>query len=311
MFMTMKEHKDKGAKVEKGAKWAFRKRYKGAFRFFAAFFITLTFAGSLTFFFFWCLLPALENHEGAQAAAVSEVSNPSDSFNMLLIFYDGQGIPLQLMLLRLDAVNDCFDVMPVPLGLEAEENGVGLTLSDELAQDGASDAIASLEASSGIKIDFRCVIQSEDLPALIELFGGFNYDVPENLTCSQPESGETVTISSGNNFIDGTKAQAIMSLPGRYDLQAGMMKAFVTQKFAGYYLGNSGGFFKDVFNLVTTDFSMDDLLTRLDSVKMVSENHNFVTALTPSVTGVSQDGVEMSSFDRNTLALIKKYFGAA
>ena len=238
----MKNRKDINTKNENENRWAFQREKIRPRSNLKKYFICLAILVPLFLIFLFAVLPAMEEQMtvGAQTAAGSDNIVPADSFNMFVVIYDQSQNPISLMLFRLDALKKHMVVMPVPLDLMSKDDGSGLTLSNELEQRGVHAVIASLESSTGIDIQYHSIINSGELSELVELFGGFTYYIPENLTCNTPESSQTITFGSGYNFIDGDKALSLLSVSGRYDIQAGLMKAFISQKINGYYLGNSG-----------------------------------------------------------------------
>jgi anionic cell wall polymer biosynthesis LytR-Cps2A-Psr (LCP) family protein len=306
----MKKRANRKNVYQENHKWAYSKIQSSATRrkgLLSACFILL---GVFAVFLALSLLPQsiLRRPDDQQAA---KIIAPTDSFNLLLIISDTDGKPEQLMLMRLDAAKKKWIVAPLPEELKISDNGADSTLSAEIINTGAGSAAASLERQLNIKFNFICRISAENLPKVLDLFGGFSYNVPENIALT--DNGRTVTIQSGRNLIDGTKALALMNDSGtdsgvtRYQMQAGMMQAFAEQKLTGYYLDHAADLFKSVFNLVTTDFTMNDLIGRLNTVKTVSAQKNPVTAFVPETSDDTQSA-EPIELSRITLDYIRSNF---
>jgi anionic cell wall polymer biosynthesis LytR-Cps2A-Psr (LCP) family protein len=312
--MAMKKRDKKGSKTIGVEKWAFQNSYKSVLRLFTAFFTGLLLLGLLAFFIL-TVLPDSQDYNGGTGTAAAKIVNASDSFTMLMTFYDGAGTPVQLMLFRLDTSKRRMVVMPVPVELRVERSGATSTLKDEILQSGTGTAITSLTSALHIKIGFGCRISADNLLKILQQFGEFNYTVPESISYILPPGSRTITIQSGSNTIDGTKALALISNSAynggsdeQYQVQAGLMKAFVSQKMTGYYLEHADDLFKTIFNLVTTDFTMNDLVARLYTIKSISAHNNFAASLSPSCNDVSLGGTRMVSFDEKTLTAIRSYF---
>lgn len=292
--------------------WAFeRKRLRPAQVFFTACcLLFLIFIVSI----YICSFTATAVFSGEKDNIRAAGSNtPPNSFNMLFAVLDTEKAPISLLLIRLDAPSQQIIITPVPPELAA--GGTGLTLAEEFSQGRADDAVSGLEKTAGITINYRCSAEEENFSDLIDLFGGFVYELPEAVSYprrgSSQSGSQTVEIDSGANLLDGTKALGILTCAAglddqkRFSAQAGMMQAFLTQKLSAYYLGDNGSFFKKVFNLVSTNYSMNALLTNLTALQEISEKEGFVTVLIPSV---EYDSGGTAHLDKESLSQIAKNF---
>lgn len=309
----MKKQHNKNIENRKRTKWAFQTNYIKKIPLCAAILTGVLFFCFLAYSVITCL-PYFQNHFLRAGVPTAEIISSSDSFNMLILTYGADGLPVQLMLYRLDNTKNVMVVMPIPLELKIEQNGAVQTISEELKHSGTGLTVSALEATAHIKIGYYCVVSADNLAKVMDLFGSFNYTVSKDISCTLPGSGRTVNIQSGSNTIDSTKAIALMSGTGynnlseRYGAQAGLMKAFVSQKLTGYYMDHAESLFKSLFNVVRINFSYNDLITRLNTIKTVSERSNFVTSLVPSVKDVSQGETTMMNFDDKTIEQIKNNF---
>lgn len=311
----MKKRRRKKAVEYTRTKWAFQTSYMKKIPRYAAIFCGVLLFCLLAYSVVACL-PVFQGRFHRSGVPAAEIVNTSDTFNMLIITYDEDARPVQLMLYRLDSTKKRMAVMPIPLELKTERNGVTETVLERLEHSGTGTAISVLESAAQIQIRYYCVLTADSLAKVMELFGSFNYTVPKDITCTLPGSGRTIRISSGLNVIDSTKATVLMSDGGydstseRYAAQAGLMKAFVSQKLCGYYIDHADSLFKSVLNTVRTNFSYNDLLSRLNSVKAISERSSFVISLVPSMQDAAEGEAAMVNFDSKTIGLIKSSFSS-
>ncbi len=272
-------------------------RHTGALLFVCAFLIFAACFGALAAIFLYALPSGTGKSSQKSAFDVQQGVNASDAFNLLLIFSGADSTPAQMTLLRLDTAKKTLDIMPVPLGLRAADDG---TIAEAAKSNGGGAAAQALEQAAGIKVDFTCSVSYGSLSRLADLFGGFTCDVPGSVALSQ--SGGA--IQPGNNYIDGGKAQALMTQSGDgaagYAAQLSLLKAFFEQKLTAYYFDGIDG--KSIYGLVSTDFSLNDFLLRADSIRSIASGRDFVVTLTPTCAG------DAGVFDTDTIKSIRRYF---
>lgn len=256
------------------------------------------------------------NRVESAAVSVKESPAPENSFTMLLAVSDNAGSPNQMMLLRLDSGKKCFFVMSLPFELTVHTGGGTQSVGDHFQEDGIRSTAAALE-QLGIRTDFTCNIPADNMPRLLEIFGGLSYNAPESFSYCLPTDGRTVGIEKGAGFIDGAKALALISYTGyskgsagRYAVQSGLLQAFVQQKMSGYYLDHAVSLYKNVFNLVSTNFSLNDLILRLHTLRQTSTGgHTVCTILTPTTQQTLTNGETACAFTAATQRAVRQYFG--
>lgn len=298
----------------KRRKWAFRRATVSSLRHAVNLVLCGAFLGVVLLLFSYFLLPAI-HHGDEPAKTVDTQADPSDSFNMLMVTNDRDGNPAQMMLLRLDASKGHIFVLPVPTELSVSGSEDAATLGQVASKDGVSGAVAALEKAAGIKIPYRCLVKADNIGTLLAVFGGFVYDVPYSFSASSSQTGLSTEIQKGRNLIDDKKLLTLMTYDGyeqgtltRYQVQASMMKNFWQQKLTDERFDNSGNFFKNVFGLVQTNFSLVDLLNRTDSFKAVIAKKDFVVSVVPTYHQVSENGESVYQLNASTKAQIKRYF---
>ena len=298
----------------KHRKWAFRHRMTSSLR--VVFDIVLggIFFGAVFFMFLYFLMPALEQKQGTDKPAAAQ-ADPVDSFNMLPVTDDNNDTPVQIMLLRLDASRGHIYVTPVPTELSVSENGEATAISQLIKEDDLSDAVSALEKAAGIKIEYRCLLKADEISNLIAIFGGFVYTVPYSISDPSPQPGFAANIQAGSNVIDDKKALTLMSYAGyeggaqkRYEVQAGMMKSFIEQKLTVQSFDDTGDSFKNIFNMVQTNFSLVDLLDKSDSFRAIVNRKDFAVSILPSYSQSRQNGETLYRLDAKTKSQIRKYF---
>jgi anionic cell wall polymer biosynthesis LytR-Cps2A-Psr (LCP) family protein len=304
---------------------SFFNRHLGMMFFLISFLSCVIIFGVIAAFLMRSILPINTNSSDSDSniskpvAGVSAATlNPSDTFNMLLAFTDDTtGKPIQFMLLRLDSQARRLAVMSIPQELKMSYNGANKTITAMFSENGFSATQKTFAAYAGIKIDYYCSATTTNLSSIVNSFGGITYNVTNEINYTLPQDNRIVTVKAGNQYLEFNKIISLISynaypeLATRYQVQTELMKAFVVQKFSEYYLDNASTFFKNIFNNVNTNFSMNDLLTKLDSFKKISSGGgDYVYALTPTFTEATQDNEVMVLLDSKTKTAINQYFGS-
>jgi anionic cell wall polymer biosynthesis LytR-Cps2A-Psr (LCP) family protein len=256
------------------------------------------------------MIPSLKASAKASAAYSSSISYPaSNSFTMLIgVYSEKDGSPAELLLYRLDTVKNKTIIMPVSTGLAVNFQGASCPVSDVYKSGGISGVSTAIQGLLSIKINFTCNISSGNYLKIFDKLGGLYGSIPESLAFTLPD-GSTVNLNaSSKQYLAGNKIYALIAYPSyseesiRLKEQSNLMKEFVTEKLSGYYINNPSTYYGDVFNLVSTDFSMNELLKKIDAIKGLSSSDYILTpqpALTPGGDG---------TFSLNNLEEIKDDF---
>jgi anionic cell wall polymer biosynthesis LytR-Cps2A-Psr (LCP) family protein len=284
----MKKIQNKKKKITKGS---FISSHTGFCAFLIAFFCCAVIFGGIAFSVIHSVTPTAQT-SSAPVTAVGSLSNSSaaqisssESFTMLISVYsDSDGSPVQFMLYRLDAAKKRTVVLPVPLELSISSNGKVQSLPDIYKTGGCDGVRQALSSLMSIKIDYSCDISSANFIKIFDSLGGIYSGVPQNLSFVMPDDNSVVNLTaSSKQYLSGAKIYALIASPAytggpiqRYNVQSALMKEFISEKMTGYYLDNAVTYYGNVFNLVDTNFTMNDLLNTEDALNAYSSSTSIV-----------------------------------
>lgn len=226
---------------------------------------------------------------------------PSNTFNMLVILTDTDSrAPLAFVLVGLDAPDKRLTVMPLPAGLSTG----GGTLSNIFNQSGATETAAACASLLKVPIDYRWVQDSSSLAQVIDLYGGVDCDLPAAASAHVPH-GAQVQVDKGKQLLNGAKVEAVAcyasnaSPADRLSMEGAVFQALLQQKCTGRYLDPA--VCGDLFDMVRTNFSMDDLLS---DEKALRQAAGHVELLLPEAGSSGTDSLTSADMRR-----IQKSFG--
>lgn len=257
------------------------------FSFFITFICSLLIFGSLAAaLVHFSLTPLKSQNTNATVSAQGAASYPSsNSFTMLIsIRPDFSSEPAELMLYHLDCVKKCTVIMPIPPNLETDYRDVTQSIGEVLKSDGITDASTVLTDKLGIKINYICDISSENFIKIFDSLGGLYYCVPQDIYMKSDNLGKITLYKSPRQYLNGAKIYAIAAFPSysggdtqKYKIQSELMKEFISEKFTENYIGNDNSDFQKIFNYVSTDFSMNELVKRADAITNLSKKIEVIT----------------------------------
>jgi anionic cell wall polymer biosynthesis LytR-Cps2A-Psr (LCP) family protein len=232
---------------------------------------------------------------------------------LLCVYSDSDASPAQFMLYRLDVAKKRTVVMPVPLELAASPKGTVQSLSDIYKSGGSDSVRQALSVLMSIKIDCYCDISSGNFIKIFNTLGGIYSGVPQNFSFVIPDGNSVINLTaSSKQYLSGPKIYALIASSGysggptqRYNEQSAVMKEFISEKLTGYYLNNAVTYYGNIFNLIETNFTMNDLLNDTDGIEAYSVSTSIVTP--QPVYVVSPTGKGLLQFSK--LDVIKDYFG--
>lgn len=182
------------------------------------------------------------------------------------------------MLYRLDTSKNTTTLTPIPLNLETDSKKP-VSISEYLKENGPGKTAGELSDIMSTKIKFTCDISADNFTKIFDILGGLYYSVPQDIpVCSTQGNNFTIT-KSGRQYLSGDKIYAMISFSGydggnseKYKIQSNIIREFVLEKLKSSYVNGSS--FKTLFNYVSTNFTINDLLKRADAICAFSgKNH--------------------------------------
>ncbi|MBQ7821415.1 MAG: LCP family protein, partial [Clostridia bacterium] len=101
-------------------------------------------------------------------------------------------------------------ISTIPTSMRLEVNGLVTTLGDVYRENGLEYFLDKLTALTGFELDKYFVIDVNDFAGLINTIGGVNFNVPENMSYSDPEQELEIELKKGSQYINGDKAEQLL-----------------------------------------------------------------------------------------------------
>lgn len=210
-------------------------------------------------------------------------ADSSQSFNALITVVSSlDNKPSEFMLYRLDAENSRTVIMPLPKKLQVIYRGSKVSLDSVYKMNDVSVIRDAVSNNLSINIDYTFEIGSDNFIKIFDKVGGIYTDVPKSFEFQTAADSVPVILTEGRRqYVNGDKVYALIAADytddiKKLDIQADIMKAFVTSKFTGVYISDPWNYYGSVFNLVSTRFSMNDLLKKSELIKNLSGENTVV-----------------------------------
>lgn len=236
----------------------------------------------------------------------------SKSFTTLVcVCSDKTSEPVQFLLYRLDAFNRQTVILSLPVNLEVIYNGNRTSLKSVFREGSISTASDVLSNNLSINIDYTVLIGSENFQQIFFKLGGIYIDVPKTFEFREDETSLPVRLTKGRSqYTCGDKIYALIAADNyiseseKLDIQTEVMRQFVTNKFTGLYISRPQYYFGPIFNLISTRFSMDDLLKLSYYIESYSDEESVKT---PHLSiSVDKDYLQLEKIDDQTV--FEEYF---
>ncbi len=110
-----------------------------------------------------------------------------------------------------------------------------------LYADGGTDAmLAAVSEITGYTMDFYMTVEIDGFAALIDAFGGVEFEIPMDMDYEDPSQGLEIHLTAGRQLLDGDAAQKLMRFrsgydgwnPDRIEMQHSFLRTAVSQIIA-------------------------------------------------------------------------------
>lgn len=203
------------------------------------------------------------------------LSHREGFYNILLCGVDGDGMRTDTMIIaRLNTNDHSTALVSVPRDslCSQPKTGSAVKLNSIYAYGGLREAgmeqlVDVLEQMLGFRVDGYLLVRLDAFVELVDLVGGVDYDVPEDMYYEDPSQDLFIDLKAGQQHLDGEQALQLCRYRG-YPM-ADIARCSVQQEFlqtiAGQCLDSIG--FSDIQKLaelfrknVTTDLSVGNLI---------------------------------------------------
>jgi cell envelope-related function transcriptional attenuator common domain len=189
----------------------------------------------------------------------------------------------------------------IPSDTLVEDKGIDKTIGSLLGQSGAAYIKDKVSALLGIYIDYYAMFNMDALKSFIDGLGGISYNVPWDLSYSDPSEGKdglTINIAKGTQKLTGEQAVDMLRYvsytsgdASRRAVIIEFMKTVLVKLTDSSQLGNLPKLFTNALGAgsIETNFTEDALATNLDAVFAYPDFTKTTLTLPGTETNVGDD----------------------
>lgn len=131
-------------------------------------------------------------------------------------YADGTGRSDTMMLARIDPQTYLITLVSIPRDTACDIDGSTMKINEAYHQGGIQAAIVEVEKLTGVSITYYFDTGFVRFEELVNAWGGIQVTVPFDFSLSDGVTGETVTLSEGEQLLDGSEALAFARMRKDY-----------------------------------------------------------------------------------------------
>ncbi len=198
---------------------------------------------------------------------VSIVSALKADRNILLMGTDKEGLRSDVMMLIMVRPSvSTVDVLSIPRDSLVTINGDAHKINSALGIGKEKLSIQKVEEITGIKIDHYATISFEGFKNIIDILGGVDFNVPQNMDYEDPSQDLFIHLKAGQQHLDGKKAEQLVRFrgyptadEGRIKAQQAFLKEIFRQKLTPSLITKAPQIASQIAKHVKTDIPIGDL----------------------------------------------------
>lgn len=198
-----------------------------------------------------------------------------DNLTVLLMFgVDRTEAPTSYQLLCFTPETGKVEIVPLPPELTSTVNIRTDTLSGHYRYGSTDYVCAAVQNALKIPVDRYILLNAESGAALIDLVGGVEVDVAEDITYYDELRQKNVSINAGYQLLDGEKWMDLMCDPQSQKesgqmpyLRAQVLAGLIEQFFTEELVANGRAVFSAAIDLVNTNLNQFDYTRRMEALE--------------------------------------------
>ncbi len=234
-----------------------------------------------------------EQAEGFEMNEIEETKSNA-KVNVLVIGVDKtEGLSDVIMVVRYDEENDRIAAMSIPRDTYVNHNGTRLVNSvyGSSGIDGVSKVVTQL---TGLKINYYVQFNVGTFGKLVDLLGGVEFNVPQNMNYDDPVQDLHIHLKKGMQTLNGSDAEAMVRFRGypqadlkRVEVQQDLLKELIKQKLNAEYLLKVPSIYNTIKDDIKCNMSITDMAKYGKSMLKLDLSKDIYTCTMPTMlTGV-------------------------
>ncbi len=202
----------------------------------------------------------------------------SSKENILLMGVDKEGLHADvLMLVSLDSKEKTIRVLSIPRDTRVQYSGSRYDkINHALAYENGEEKVISLvKQVTGMPIHYFCQVNFEGFRNVIDILGGVEFDVPVDMHYEDPAQDLYIHVNKGLQLLDGKDAEGVVRFRATYlegdtkriGVQQDFLRELFKQKLKPEYLRKAPRLIEEMYEHVTTNFSVADATKYIKTLK--------------------------------------------
>lgn len=255
-----------------------------------------------------------EQAEGFEMNEIEE-TNGNAKVNVLVIGVDKtEGLSDVIMVVRYDEEHNRIAAMSIPR--DTYVNYKGTRLVNSVYGAGGIDAVSKVVTQlTGLKINYYVQFNVGTFAKLVDLLGGVEFNVPQNMNYDDPVQDLHIHLKKGLQTLNGEDAESMVRFRGypqadlkRVEVQQDLLKELIKQKLNAEYLLKVPSIYASIKNDIKCNMSITEMAIYGKSMLKIDLAKDIYTCTMPTMfTGVD---AHLYSDKKETDKIIEQEFFA-
>lgn len=250
-------------------------------------------AGIATRGFIEILRNPFEQAEGFEMNEIEE-TNGNAKVNVLIVGVDKtEGLSDVIMVVRYDEEHNRIAAMSIPR--DTYVNYKGTRLVNSVYGSGGIDAVSKVVTQlTGLKINYYVQFNVGTFGKLVDLLGGVEFNVPQNMNYDDPVQDLHIHLKKGMQTLNGKDAESMVRFRGypqadlkRVEVQQDLLKELIKQKLSVEYVLKIPSIYSSIKDDIKCNISVGDMAKYGKSMLSLDLSNGIYTCTMPTMfTGV-------------------------
>lgn len=238
-----------------------------------------------------------ETIEGFEMNEIEETAG-NVKINVLVIGVDKtEGLSDVIMVVRYDEEHNRIAAMSIPRDTYVNYNNRTMLVNEVYGTkggkniNGVSETVTRL---TGLKINYYVQFNVGTFGKLVDLLGGVEFDVPQNMNYDDPVQDLHIHLKKGKQILNGEDAESMVRFRGypqadlkRVEVQQDLLKELIKQKLSAEYITRAPSIYSEIKDDIKCNMSITDMLVYGKSMLSLDISKDIYTCTMPTIfTGV-------------------------
>lgn len=259
--------------------------------------------------------------EGEQVILNNLDKISQDKVNFLLLGTDASGQRTDTMLfISFDKKNEIINMVSIPRDTRILIGERFYKINSCIPYGKEELLFKTIRDITGAPINYYAKVNFEGFKNIVDILGGVDFYVPENMKYSDPGQKLYIDLKKGQQHLDGTKAVQLVRYRGyaeadlqRIKVQQDFIKELIEQKMTAENILKAPSIYNEAVKHIKTNFTIGDLLGNMNIIKVFGEQKEG-SILNFTMPGIAMmiNGASYYIHDPiKTLELFKENFGGS